>query len=71
MHLLPYENIAVEAGVSVRTIARDVRRGKLKSYKVNGKSLIDAGYNVDYQEFNGVHEVPDAIVQLAIAWNAT
>jgi hypothetical protein len=48
MHLLPYENIAVEAGVSVRTIARDVRRGKLKSYKVNGKSLIDAGAAQEY-----------------------
>jgi hypothetical protein len=43
MHLVPFEKIAVEAGVSVRTIARDVKRGKLRSYKVDGKSLIDAG----------------------------
>jgi hypothetical protein len=43
MHLLPYEQIAVEAGVSARTIARDVKRGKLRTYKVNGKALIDAG----------------------------
>jgi hypothetical protein len=48
MHLLPYENIAVEAGVSVRTIWREVHRGKLKSYKVNGRSLIDAGAARDY-----------------------
>jgi hypothetical protein len=42
MHLVSYEQIAVEAGVSVRTICRDVKRGKLRSYKVDGKALIDA-----------------------------
>jgi hypothetical protein len=48
MHLVPYEQIAVEAGVSVRTICRDVKRGKLRSYKVDGKSLIDAGSAREY-----------------------
>jgi hypothetical protein len=48
MHLVPYEQIAVEAGVSVRTICRDVKRGKLRSYKVDGKALIDAGAAREY-----------------------
>jgi excisionase family DNA binding protein len=48
MHLVPYEQIAVEAGVSVRTICRDVKRGKLRSYKVGGKALIDAGAAREY-----------------------
>ena len=48
MHLVPYEQIAVEAGVSVRTICRDVKRGELRSYKVDGKSLIDAGAAREY-----------------------
>jgi len=30
--------------------------------------LVAAGYNVDYVRFDGVHEVPDAIVQQAIAF---
>jgi HTH domain len=43
LQLVSFERIAVEAGVSVRTIWRDVKRGKLKSVKVDGRSLIDAG----------------------------
>jgi phospholipase/carboxylesterase len=38
---------------------------------VISKNLIAAGYNVDYVRFDGGHEVPDAIVQQAIAWLAT
>jgi hypothetical protein len=48
MHLVSFEQIAVEAGVSARTIARDVKRGKLRSYKVDGKALIDAGAAREY-----------------------
>lgn len=32
------------------------------------QKLITAGYAVDYQEFAGGHEVPDAIIQQAVAW---
>jgi phospholipase/carboxylesterase len=35
------------------------------------QKLIAAGYDVDYQEFSGGHELPDAIVQLAVAWMTT
>jgi hypothetical protein len=48
MNLVPFEQIAVEAGVSARTICRDVKRGKLRSYKVDGKALIDAGAAREY-----------------------
>jgi phospholipase/carboxylesterase len=34
------------------------------------KNLISAGYSVNYVEFDGGHELPDAIVQQAIAWMA-
>jgi phospholipase/carboxylesterase len=34
-------------------------------------NLIAAGYTVDYVRFTGGHEVPDAVVQQAIAWLAT
>jgi phospholipase/carboxylesterase len=33
--------------------------------------LVAAGYDVDYVKFAGGHEVPDAILQQAIAWMAT
>lgn len=39
--------------------------------RVLSKNLISAGYIVDYVEFDGGHELPDAIVQQAIAWLAT
>jgi predicted esterase len=35
------------------------------------QQLTAAGYSVDFVEFSGVHEIPDAIVQQAIAWMAT
>jgi phospholipase/carboxylesterase len=39
--------------------------------RVLSQNLISAGYSVDYVEFDGGHELPDAIVQQAIAWLAT
>jgi phospholipase/carboxylesterase len=33
--------------------------------------LLADGYDVDYVRFDGVHEVPDSVVQQAIAWLAT
>jgi phospholipase/carboxylesterase len=33
--------------------------------------LMSAGYTVDYVEFNGAHEVPDAVVQQGLAFLAT
>jgi phospholipase/carboxylesterase len=35
------------------------------------QQLTAAGYSVDFVEFNGAHEVPDVVVQQAIAWMAT
>jgi phospholipase/carboxylesterase len=35
------------------------------------QQLLAAGYSVDFVEFNGVHEIPDVVVQQAIAWMAT
>jgi predicted esterase len=34
-------------------------------------TLVNEGYNVDYVRFSGGHEVPDGVVQQAIAWLAT
>jgi hypothetical protein len=48
MHLITYEQVAADAGVCVRTICRDIKRGKLKAHKVAGRSLIDAGAAREY-----------------------
>jgi phospholipase/carboxylesterase len=64
-----------------------VRRGKPKFFESHGvndpilpideagrvisQELIADGYDVDYVEFDGVHEAPAPIVQQAIAWLAT
>ena len=42
MNLVPYETIAMSAGVSLRTVARDVKRRLLIPYKQGRKALIDA-----------------------------
>jgi hypothetical protein len=42
MNLVPYETIAMSAGVSLRTVARDVKRRLLTPYKRGRKALIDA-----------------------------
>lgn len=34
------------------------------------RKLVAAGYAVDYVRFDGAHEVPDSVVQQAIAWLA-
>jgi phospholipase/carboxylesterase len=34
-------------------------------------TLLGRGYDINYSRFNGVHEIPDAVVQQAIAWLAT
>jgi hypothetical protein len=41
MNLVPYETIAMSAGVSLRTVARDVKRRLLTPYKRGRKALID------------------------------
>jgi hypothetical protein len=42
MNLVPYETIAMSAGVSLRTVTRDVKRRLLIPYKRGRKALIDA-----------------------------
>jgi phospholipase/carboxylesterase len=39
--------------------------------RVLNQNLTTKGYSVDYVEFNGGHEMPDAIVQQSIAWLAS
>ncbi len=34
-------------------------------------TLVGRGYEVDYVRFDGAHEIPDAVVQQAIAWMGT
>jgi predicted esterase len=34
-------------------------------------TLVGRGYDVDYVRFDGVHEIPDAVVQQAVAWMGT
>ena len=41
MNLVSFEQIALEAGVSVRTVARDVQRRLLSPYHQGRKALID------------------------------
>jgi hypothetical protein len=41
MNLVPFEQIAMSAGVSLRTVARDVKRRLLIPYKQGRKALID------------------------------
>jgi hypothetical protein len=41
MNLVPFEQIALAAGVSLRTVARDVKRRLLIPYKRGRKALID------------------------------
>jgi excisionase family DNA binding protein len=48
MNLVSYEQIAASSGVSIRTIARDVKRRLLKAYRVGGKALIDADAAAEY-----------------------
>jgi hypothetical protein len=42
MNLVSFEQIALAAGVSLRTVARDVQRRLLIPYKQGRKALIDA-----------------------------
>ena len=42
MNLVPFEQIAMSAGVSLRTVARDVQRKLLTPYRQGRKALIDA-----------------------------
>jgi hypothetical protein len=42
MNPVPFEKIALEAGVTTRTIARDIARGLLSTRKLDGKVVIDA-----------------------------
>ena len=42
MNLVPFEQIAMAAGVSLCTVARDVQRRLLVPYKQGRKALIDA-----------------------------
>jgi hypothetical protein len=42
MNLVPFEQIALAAGVSLRTVARDVKRRLLIPYRQGRKALIDA-----------------------------
>jgi hypothetical protein len=42
MNLVPFEQIAMSAGVSLRTVARDVQRKLLSPYHQGRKALIDA-----------------------------
>jgi hypothetical protein len=50
MNLVSFEQIALDAGVSLRTVARDVKRRLLIPYKQGRKALIDeeAPATVDY-----------------------
>jgi hypothetical protein len=48
MHLVPYEKIVADAGISIRTVIRDVQRGLLTSRRLDGKVWIDADAAAEY-----------------------
>jgi hypothetical protein len=48
MNLVPYEQIAANAGISLRTVIRDVQRRLLTSHRLGGKVWIDADAAAGY-----------------------
>jgi hypothetical protein len=50
MHFIPIEQLAVAAGVSLRTVYRDVKAGLLRTRKIDGRTMIKADAAARYIE---------------------
>jgi hypothetical protein len=50
MNFTPIEQLAVLAGVSLRTVYRDVTAGVLRTQKIDGKTMIKAEQAARYVE---------------------
>ena len=50
MNFTPIEQLAILAGVSLRTVYRDVKAGLLRIQKIDGRTLIRADHAARYVE---------------------
>jgi len=50
MNFTPIEQLAVLAGVSLRTVYRDVKAGLLRVQKIDGKTMIKSDHAARYVE---------------------
>jgi len=50
MNFTPIELLAIQAGVSLRTVYRDVKAGLLRTQKIDGKTMIKAEQAARYVE---------------------
>jgi hypothetical protein len=50
MNFTPIELLAIQAGVSLRTVYRDVKAGVLRTQKIDGKTMLKAEHAAKYVE---------------------
>ena len=50
MNFTPIELLAIQAGVSLRTVYRDVKAGLLRTQKIDGRTMIKADHAARYVE---------------------
>jgi hypothetical protein len=50
MNFTPIEQLAILAGVSLRTVYRDAKAGLLRTQKIDGKAMIKADHATRYVE---------------------
>jgi len=50
MNFTPIEQLAISAGVSLRTVYRDVKAGLLRTHKIDGKTKSKADHAARYVE---------------------
>jgi hypothetical protein len=50
MNFTPIEQLAILAGVSLRTVYRDAAAGRLRTQKIDGRTMIKADHAARYVE---------------------
>jgi hypothetical protein len=50
VNFTPIERLAIEAGVSLRTVYRDAKAGLLRTQKIDGRTVIKADRAAQYVE---------------------
>lgn len=50
MNFTPIEQLAILAGVSLRTVYRDIKAGLLRMQKIDGRTMIKAEHAARYVE---------------------
>jgi hypothetical protein len=62
MNFTPIEQLAISAGVSLRTVYRDVKAGLLRTQKIDGRTMIKADNAARYVELRKA--VSEALARL-------